>query len=436
MYKQEKRAVVVGLQFGDEGKARVVDELAERAGMVVRYHGGANAGHTVEVGDQKYVFHLVPVGALNPTAVCVIAPGVVLDPRAFLHEIEELESRGISLADRLWVSDQAHVVMPWHQMLDGLKESAAGVNAVGTTNRGIGPCYTDKAARVGMRVADLLYPDRLREKVFRYGSAKNQEIELLYHGTPLNLEQVVSDYNDFGVKLRKYVEDTTVRVHQALRQNKRIIFEASQGTGIDHNHGTYRYNTSSSCVSGSTGADSGVGATTFTDVIGVLKAYTTRVGGGPFMSELFGAEAEVFRQLGNEYGASTGRPRRCGWLDVPMVRRAVMINGCTSLALTKVDILDHMDEIRVCTEYELSDGRRTPHYPSDHELLDNARPIYRTFPGWKTDTTKIRKWEDVPQQLRDYLNFLHMSLDASIDFLSVGPKRGQTLKFRGKLADW
>ncbi len=431
MHKQV--TVLVGTQWGDEGKGGLVDYLAQNCDLVIRFHGGANAGHTIWVDGQKYVLHLVPSGILYAHIQCVIGNGVVLDPTELIKEIAFLHTQGIVVDGRLMVSDQAHVVMPWHRQLDRLREAAAGsAHQIGTTGRGIGPCYADKANRIGIRIADLLHPDRLRQKVYRASEFHNFEIHTKYGQTPLDPEAIVEEYLDLGKQIRPYITDTARFLYKAWKQGKRLLFEGAQGTFLDIDHGTWPYVTSSNCVTGAACTGSGLGPSTIGRAIGVAKAYTTRVGSGPFPTELRDEVGDNLRRVGNEYGATTGRARRCGWFDALMVKRAAELNGLDSLAVTKVDILDGMPEIKVCKGYEIG-GKIFADFPSDPELLNEVMPVYETMPGWMTTTSGITDWGKIPKELADYLDYISGLVGVPIELLSVGPDRHQTM-IRGSLA--
>jgi adenylosuccinate synthase len=418
--------VVVGAQWGDEGKAKIVDFLTEEADLVIRFQGGANAGHTVEVGDQKFIFHLIPAGIMHPGKQCVIGNGVVLDPAQVLNEVDEVRAKGFDLDGRLWIAENAQVVLPYHKVLDQLKEKAAGKAAIGTTGRGIGPAYYDKVNRTGIRVGDLLEAASLKEKLDRHVAAHNEVIVKMYGGEPLSASAIYAEYLELGKRLAPYVADTVAIVNSALKQKKRLIFEGAQGTVLDVDHGTYPFVTSSNTVAAAACIGSGVGPTAVDQVIGVVKAYTTRVGNGPFPTEELGAIGKELRLIGHEYGATTGRERRCGWFDAVLVRRAAMVNGLTHLAITKMDVMDNFDEIQVCTHYEL-DGRRMDNFPSQISAVERVKPVYETLPGWKSPTVEIREWKDLPENARKYLKRLADLLEVPIGIISLGPKRHQTV---------
>ena len=419
--------VVVGAQWGDEGKAKIVDFLTEEADLVIRFQGGANARHTVEVGDQKFIFHLIPAGIMHPGKQCVIGNGVVLDPAQVLTEIDEVRAKGFEVDNRLWIAENAQVVLPYHKVLDQLKEKAAGKAAIGTTGRGIGPAYYDKVNRSGIRVGDLLEEGGLREKVDRHVAGHNEVIVKMYGGDPLSADTIFEEFRELGRRLAPYITDTVALVNAALKQGKRLIFEGAQGTVLDVDHGTYPFVTSSNTVAAAACIGSGVGPTAVDQVIGVVKAYTTRVGNGPFPTEIPGDIGKELRRVGHEYGATTGRERRCGWFDAVLVRRAAMVNGLTHLAITKMDVMDAFDEIQVCTAYEV-DGRRLDQFPSQISTLEKVKPIYETLPGWKSPTVEVTEWKDLPENARKYLNRVAELLEVPIGIISLGPKRHQTIQ--------
>jgi adenylosuccinate synthase len=417
----------VGAQWGDEGKAKIVDFLTEEADMVIRFQGGANAGHTVEVGDQKFVFHLIPAGVMHPGKQCLIGNGVVLDPAQLLREIDEVRGKGFDIEGRLWIAENAQVVLPYHKVLDQLKEKAAGKAAIGTTGRGIGPAYYDKANRSGVRVADLLEEGQLRERVKAMGALHNDIIVKVFGGDPVSPDAVFEEYRALGRKMAPYVADTVALANRALKQGKRLLFEGAQGTILDVDHGTYPFVTSSNTVSAAACVGSGVGPTAIHQVLGVVKAYTTRVGNGPFPTEIEGDIGKELRRIGNEYGATTGRERRCGWFDAVLVRRAAMVNGLTHLAITKMDVMDTFEEIKVCSAYEV-DGKRTDQFPAQLTRLAKVKPVWETLPGWKSSTAGITDWEALPENARRYLARLSELLEVPIGLISLGPKRHQTIR--------
>ncbi|HKP94387.1 MAG TPA: adenylosuccinate synthase [Fibrobacteria bacterium] len=419
--------VVVGAQWGDEGKAKIVDFLTEEADLVIRFQGGANAGHTVEVGDQKFIFHLIPAGIMHPGKQCVIGNGVVLDPAQFLNEIEEVQAKGMDMGGRLWVAENAQVVLPYHKVLDQLKEKAAGKAAIGTTGRGIGPAYYDKVNRSGIRVGDLLEESALKAKIETQVADRNEIIQKMFGAEPLSAAAIFEEYRGLGRRLAPYVADTVAIINSALKQGKRLLFEGAQGTVLDVDHGTYPFVTSSNTVAAAACIGSGVGPTAIDQVIGVVKAYTTRVGNGPFPTEEIGETGKRLRLIGHEYGATTGRERRCGWFDAVLVRRAAMVNGLTHLAITKMDVMDDFDAIQVCTAYEI-DGRRLDQFPSQISAVEKVKPVYETLPGWKSPTVGVTEWQDLPEKARKYLKRVADLLEVPIGLISLGPKRHQTVQ--------
>lgn len=421
-----KNTIVVGSQWGDEGKAKVIDVLAEHADVVIRFQGGANAGHTVVVGDQEFVFHLIPSAIMRPSKVCVIGNGVVLDPAQLLHEIAEIEARGFSVKDRLWLADNMQIVMPWHVRLDQLKEKAAGKNAIGTTGRGIGPAYIDKVARSGIRLCDLLDPENLPAKVEQILEEKNILFTRIYDAEPMTAAPIVAEYLEYGRKLSHLVANASLLLDKAVKAGKHLLFEGAQGTILDVDHGTYPFVTSSNTIAGSACCGSGVGPTAIQSVIGVVKAYTTRVGNGPFPTELEDETGENLRTWGGEFGATTGRPRRCGWFDAMVVRKAVRVNGITGLAITKVDILDQLPEIKICVGYTV-DGQPIEDLPVQVKDFAKVKPVYETLPGWLSDTSKAISWTDLPEAAKRYLERLAELVGAPIALVSVGPRRDQAL---------
>lgn len=411
--------IVIGTQWGDEGKGKIVDYLAKRSAMVVRFQGGNNAGHTLVVDGKKVVLHLLPSGILQDDCKCVVGNGVVVDPKVLLEELRMLEVNGYNIdTRRLLVSERAHVIMPYHLAIDALREGARGSAKIGTTGRGIGPTYEDKVARRGVRIGDLLDEKRLRVALGAVLPGRNVTIEQQFGGEPLVLETLVKEYLEIGESLRSFVCDTTSVIHAVNRENGGLLFEGAQGTFLDVDHGTYPFVTSSNTVSGGACAGTGVGPTDIDEVVGIVKAYTTRVGSGPFPSEQLGEKGEWLRANGAEFGATTGRARRCGWFDAALVARAVALNGVTTLALTKLDVLSGLDEIPVGVSYVGGE------FPLD---LADASVVYETVPGWQEDITKCRTYEELPQACRDYVKFLENAVGAPCGIVSVGPGRKQTI---------
>ncbi|HVG57356.1 MAG TPA: adenylosuccinate synthase [Hyalangium sp.] len=432
--------VVVGAQWGDEGKGKVVDLLTEHAQVVVRFQGGNNAGHTLVVGGQKTVLHLIPSGILHPGKTCVIGNGVVVDPAVLVKEIDALKVRGFLKDDsHLIVSDNAHVIFPWHKLLDTFREKARGGSAIGTTGRGIGPAYEDKVARRGIRVRDLLQPERLRKRIGERLPEVLEELSelcrLANEPVPtLEATQLVSDYAALGDRLRPHVADASLFLAGQVARGARILFEGAQGTLLDVDHGTYPYVTSSNCVAGNAAVGSGLGPTTIDKVMGISKAYTTRVGGGPFPTELTDALGDQLRKAGDEFGATTGRPRRCGWLDGVVLRYSVRVNGLSSLALTKMDVLSGIKSLQLCNAYEL-DGQRVTELPGDYEDLGRVKPVYETLPGWDEKLAGVRTFDELPENAKRYVRRVEEISGVPVTCISVGADRGETVllqnPFRG-----
>jgi adenylosuccinate synthase len=418
--------VVVGAQWGDEGKGKVTDLLCEQAEVVVRYQGGNNAGHTVENIRGKFAVHLVPSGIFNPNIVSIIGNGVVIDPTVLRAEIDDLESRGVSTRG-LKISGKAHLIMPYHIMLDHVQEARLGKGKIGTTGRGIGPCYADKAARQGVRIQDIIDPVDFRERVMTTMEAKAEVMAKAYDQDVSQLKEECERYIEAAESLRPYIDDTSLLIWNALRQNKSVLLEGAQGTLLDLDHGTYPYVTSSNPVAGYASVGSGIGPVELGEVWGITKAYTTRVGEGPFPTELTDATGEELRKIGNEFGTTTGRPRRCGWLDLVALRYAARINGFTGLCITKLDVLDGLDTIKVCTKYKYR-GEELEEFPAAEAIFKEVEPIYEEVPGWKSDITGARTVQDLPQETIDYLNFIVRNVRVPVSLISVGPKREEHIK--------
>lgn len=416
--------IVVGAQWGDEGKGKVVDLLSEHADIVARYQGGANAGHTVCIGDRTYVLHLIPSGIFHPHITCVIGNGVVIDPAALLSEIDQLRQAGIDIRGRLLVSHNAHLIMPYHKMLDVIREKTA--DRIGTTGRGIGPAYIDKFMRCGIRIVDLLDRDVLARKLKANIEEKNRILSRVYGETTLNVDDIIAEYQEFDKKIDEYITDTSLYLNNALRQNKRIIAEGAQGALLDVDHGTYPFVTSSNPTAGGACTGLGIPPTAVDSIIGIVKAYCTRVGNGPFPTELNDETGERLRARGNEYGATTGRPRRCGWFDAFALKYTAAINGITRIVVTKLDVLDDFDRINVCVGYELN-GKRLRSFPTDVETLERVRPVYETLSGWNAPISSARTFDDLPAAARVYLQQLARFTETSLWMVSVGPRRDQTL---------
>ncbi|MFA6978153.1 MAG: adenylosuccinate synthase [Ignavibacteriaceae bacterium] len=416
-------SVLVGSQWGDEGKGKIVDLLSNSYEIVVRYQGGANAGHTVEIGDKKYILHLIPSGILRENVICVIGNGVVIDPVALLDEIDFLEKQNISVKGRLFISQNAHLIMPYHKLLDSISES--GKNKIGTTGRGIGPCYIDKYARKGIKINDLLHPEVLERKIRENIAEKNLLLKNIYHHEELKVDEIIKSYLEFDEKIDQYIKDVPSFLNQAIKDGKSILLEGAQGALLDVDFGTYPFVTSSHPTSGGACTGTGIPPNKITDVIGIVKAYTTRVGEGPFPTELLDETGEKLRKIGAEFGATTGRPRRCGWYDAFLVRYSAMINGITSVALTKLDVLSEFEEIKICTGYEYN-GKPLKSFPTDFERLDSVKPIYKTVPGWNKDISNCSSYAELPQATKDYLDIISEESEININIISVGPKRAQT----------
>jgi adenylosuccinate synthase len=422
--------VAVGAQWGDEGKGKIVDWLAVAADLVVRFHGGNNAGHTLIVDGLKTVLHLVPSGILQDGTVNLIGPGVVVDPRVLVDEISKIRKQG-ALKDpaRLRVSGRAHVITPWHVALDKAREEARREGAIGTTGRGIGPTYEDKVARRGIRVADLLDPPSLRAAVDRLAREKNFELKELHHWSEIDANAVYDELFALGRELAPFVDHTGKLLERAVRENKKVLFEGAQGTFLDIDHGTYPFVTSSNCVAGAACTGAGIGPTRIDHVLGITKAYTTRVGGGPFPTEDHGPGGAWLGEKGQEFGATTGRKRRCGWLDTVVLREAAIVNGFGSLAVNKLDILSGLGEIPLATAWRI-DGKLTHDFPMTLDEVARAEAIYETFPGWQEPISDVRRYEDLPGNARRYLERIEALVEVPIDVISIGPGRDQTIARR------
>jgi adenylosuccinate synthase len=434
-----KVIVVIGAQWGDEGKGKVVDLLAERFDVVARYQGGHNAGHSVKVGDKAYALHLIPSGIIHPGKTCVLGNGMVIDPIAFFAEADRLSSQGLQVTpERVKVSARAHLILPYHRALDHTSEERLGNEKVGTTLRGIGPAYEDKAGRRGIRVADAVNPDTLRARIERNIEDANLIIRQ-YRGTTLDARQVFEEIAPLAERLEPFITDTTAYLNGALREGRSILVEGAQATLLDVDHGTYPFVTSSSTTSGGACAGLGLAPQKISGVLGIVRTYTTRVGEGPFPTEMLEGEAEIgqmIRERGHEYGVSTGRPRRCGWFDAFATRYAAEINGFDTVALTKLDILDALDEIKVCTGYRLG-GRVCESFPAVSHELREVEPVYETLPGWKSSTEGVTDLDELPRAARDYVEFISGRIGVPVGLVSTGPERGQTILVRDSaLADW
>lgn len=419
---------VLGAQWGDEGKGKMTDYLAEEADVVVRFQGGNNAGHTVVVGDKEYKLHLIPSGILYEDKLNVIGNGVVVDPKALFEEIAYLEGVGVKVTpDKLIVSDRAHLIMPYHKILDKLKEKARGKNDIGTTGKGIGPCYTDKFERCGIRVCDLMHKDVFEEKLKENIEMKNAYITNVLGGEALNFDEILKEYLEFGEKLKPFVQDTSVRVYNDIKANKTVLFEGAQGMLLDIDYGTYPYVTSSNTTAGGVASGVGIGPNMITNSVGITKAYTTRVGKGPFPTELLDETGDWIREKGHEYGVTTGRSRRCGWLDLVIVKTAARVSGLTSLAVTKIDTLAGLEKIKVCVGYKFNDTV-IDYFPASLEDLAKCEPIYEEFDGWDDSVADVRSYDELPDNVKKYLNRIAEFTDTKISIVGVGPKRDQTMR--------
>lgn len=417
--------VVVGLQWGDEGKGKIIDILSQRVDYIVRFQGGNNAGHTVVVGDDEFIFHLLPSGILHKGKTCVIGNGVVVNPEVLLHEVNSLKKQKIRVDSRLKISQLSHVILPYHQVLDGLREQK-GTYKIGTTKRGIGPCYSDKVARSGIRIIDLLNSKVLKQKLSNNLKEKNEIFKKVYNYKGYSFAKLYKEYQKFGQKLAPFVCDTTKLLNSAIENKKSILFEGAQGTFLDIDFGTYPYVTSSSVNAGGASIGTGVAPTKIDKVIGVIKAYTTRVGEGPFVTEFGPHLMNKIRKQGKEFGATTGRPRRCGWFDAVMARTSVTINDAREIAITKLDVLDILDKISICTGYKYK-GKIFKEFPYDQEVIKNAKPVYIQMPGWRKDISSIKKFTDLPLNAKKYVKKIEDLTGAQASIIAVGSKRSQTI---------
>jgi adenylosuccinate synthase len=423
---------VVGTQWGDEGKGKIVDLLARDADMVVRYQGGSNAGHTVVKGRDTYVFHLIPSGILYRGTTCVIGNGVVVDPAALIAEMDELRAKGVRIDKSLYISQAAHVIMPYHKAIDKASETQKGGRLIGTTGRGIGPAYVDKMARIGIRMGDLLNPHYFRQKLEDNMAETNALLEAVYHITGFEAEKIFQEYLGYAERLAGLIVDTGILINKAVTKGETILLEGAQGTHLDVDHGTYPYVTSSSAAAGGACTGAGIGPTSIDSVLGIAKAYTTRVGSGPFPTELKDDVGSKLQAQGSEFGATTGRARRCGWYDAVMVRYAVRVNALSSLAVTKLDVLDGQPEIKICTGYK-NGGRKLTEIPQDTHTLGTCEPVYETWSGWTGSTTGAKTYRALPREARQYLARLEELADCPIDIISTGSNRDETIVLRNPL---
>lgn len=418
--------VVIGAQWGDEGKGKIVDLLSDQADYVVRFQGGANAGHTLKFDDKKVVLHLIPSGIFNGNADCVIGNGVVIDPVALVDEIKGVQEMGFSLEGRFFISQTAHVILPYHKLLDQLKEKRRGGDAIGTTGRGIGPAYVSKVSRVGIRMIDLLDREILKNKIDQNLQDINFALENLYKEPTLKTEDLMAELEESIAALEPFICNTTNLLHEGINNHKNILLEGAQGTMLDVDHGTYPYVTSSSPTSGGACTGSGIPPTALDKVMGITKAYCTRVGNGPFPTELHGKVGDELRKKGHEFGATTGRPRRCGWLDLVALKYVVQLNGMNELTLTKMDVMDGFEEIKVCTKY-IIDGKETDVFPLSLDDVEKVEPVYTSLPGWKNSIEGLTNWDDLPATAKSYIRFIEEYLGVKFTIISTGPKRSETI---------
>ena len=419
--------VVVGTQWGDEGKGKVVDMLTARADLVVRFQGGANAGHTLVVEGKQYIFHIVPSGILYEDKKCLIGNGLVVDPHVFFEEIDKLEKAGIPIGpDRLSISSKVQIIMPYHKAIDLARENAKGKAKIGTTGRGIGPCYEDKVARTGIRAVDLTEPEVLEEKVRAALEEKNFYLKEFLKTEPLEAGPIVKEFIALGEKLRPYITDVSVELDQAIKAGKHILFEGAQGTHLDIDHGTYPFVTSSNPVAGAACAGTGIGPKHLHHIVGIVKAYTTRVGAGPFVTELVDATGDYIQDKGKEFGATTGRRRRCGWLDLVIVGDSVRLNGLDSLAITKLDVLTGLEKLKICVGYEI-DGERISHRPVSLKRMSACSPVYEEMPGWQDDISEARRLDQLPSEAQAYIRAIETLTGIPASIISVGPGRDETI---------
>ena len=425
--------VVFGSQWGDEGKGRFVDYLAGKADMVIRYQGGNNAGHTVYANGKEFKLRTIPSGIISEHTPCVIGNGVVIDPGSLLKEIEYVRERGVS-AENLHISDRAHIIMPYHRVLDSLSEKKLGDKKIGTTGNGIGPCYTDKTSRVGFRMCDLLDPEGFAARLKTVLADKNELITKIYDGDALDYEEILEQYLDYGKKLAPMIEDTSLLVYDYMKKGKKLLFEGAQGMLLDLDYGTYPYVTSSHPTAGGVPAGAGVGPQTVTRVVGAVKSYTTRVGEGPFTTELFDEMGDAIRNKGHEFGTVTGRPRRCGWLDLVILRFAARISGITDFAVSRMDTLGGFDKVKVCVAYEC-DGKRYDNYPASLTELSKMKPVYEELPGWSSDISNVRRFEDLPEGAQNYIRFIEKQTGVPVAMIGVGPSREECVVLKDLYAE-
>ncbi len=419
-------SIILGAQWGDEGKGKIVDMYSRQADVVVRYQGGHNAGHTVWVAGEKYVLHLIPSGIIHENTINIIANGVVIELEALITEMKGLEERGINFEGRFFISDRAHIIMPYHTLFDKHKEELKGAKKIGTTGRGIGPTYMDKTGRMGIRICDLFDDNVLESKIKSNVEEVNIYAEKIFGLPAISADEIIETCKKYAKIIKPYVADTAVIINKYAKDNKKIMFEGAQGTMLDIDFGTYPFVTSSNGTAGGACIGAGISPRSIKNIAGVMKAYTTRVGSGPFPTELFDKDGEELRRVGAEFGASTGRPRRCGWLDLVAAKYAVMINGLNYIALTKLDVLDGMDKIKVCTSYEI-DGQIVDTFPAEIDKLERIKPIYKEFDGWKEDVSKAKSIDDLPENAKKYVKFIEEFLQIPYCVVSVGTDRNETI---------
>jgi adenylosuccinate synthase len=421
--------VIVGAQWGDEGKGKIVDFLSEKADVIARYQGGNNAGHTVVVNNEKFILHLIPSGILRKGKTCIIGNGVVVDPESLIEEIEKLKGRGVKIDKNLLLSKNAHLIMPYHKAIDRESERCRGKKNIGTTGRGIGPAYADKMARRGIKVADLLHPQTFREKLSVNLPDINFTLEKRYGVSGFSIEYIYREYMGYGKKLAAYIADTDIIINKMISQNRKVLFEGAQGTLLDIDHGTYPYVTSSSAVAGGVCTGLGIGPTKISKVIGIAKAYTTRVGSGPFPTEIKDSLGEEIREKGGEYGATTGRPRRCGWLDMVVLRHSARINGFTGIAITKLDVLDNINTIQICTSYKYK-GKIYKEFPKEIGVIEGCIPLYEEVKGWSASTAGITDFSKLPKTAKAYIKKIESLLRVEVQLISTGQKRDEIIQLK------
>jgi len=419
--------VIIGAQWGDEGKGKIIDVLSRKADIIVRFQGGNNAGHTIVVNEQQFILHLVPSGILHKDKICIIGNGVVIDPQVLLEEIESLKKRGVDIDSNLKISDQAHLIFPYHKIIDRLREGKRKAHKIGTTGRGIGPCYADKVSRTGIRLIDLLDKDVFREKLASTLDEKNEIFKKIYHHRGFSFKQIYDEYSGYAGKIKRYAFDCAQFLSEAVKGGKRVLFEGAQGTSLDVDFGTYPYVTSSNATAGGACIGTGVSPVDIHKVVGVAKAYTTRVGRGPFPTQFSSNLLEKIRCKGREFGATTGRPRRCGWFDAVIVRRAITVNHFEELALTKLDVLDELKKLKICTAYKYR-GKIYRDFPASIKVLQNCRPLYEEHPGWTGNTSQVTSFRDLPLNARRYIKRLEQLLKVKVSMISVGSQREQIIR--------